>query len=85
MKYFRLGKSFITNFWVLFRLNVGSESNHKTPFKKNFLTENFGFIINASFHATLAIVLCNMLTAMMTKSYVKISVRKCFKKLENFS
>ena len=65
-----------TNLGVLFRLNVGSESNHKTPFKKHILTDNFGFILNATFHITLVIILCNMLTAMMTKSYVKISVRK---------
>ena len=76
--YFRLEKSFYTTIRVLFRLDTGTETKLRSPYRKNFLTEDFGFVINSTFHVTLVIMLLNMLTAMMTKSYVKISVRLCF-------
>jgi hypothetical protein len=71
--YFSIRNAIDTSFWALFGVGNGKEIRFKSNLK-NFLTEDFGFIIYGIFHVSGIVMLVNMLTAMMTKSYDRIRV-----------
>ena len=71
--YFSIRNALDTSFWALFGVGNGKEIRFKSNLK-NFLTEDFGFIIYGIFHVSGIVMLVNMLTAMMTKSYDRIRV-----------
>jgi hypothetical protein len=66
--------TFRSMFWALFGYGTDIDTSLK-PFN-NSVTELFGLVIYGFFHATIVIILLNMLIASMTQSYEKILVRE---------
>lgn len=72
-KFGSISVTFKTMFWALFGYGTENDTD-LSPIFKNNVTETFGFIIYGFFHATIIIILLNMLIASMTQSYEKILV-----------
>lgn len=70
---FRLEYTFRTVFWALFGLSDARRVEIGKGFQSRF-TESVGYIVFGVYNWAVVIVLLNMLIAMMTRSFEKITV-----------